>query len=51
MAAWLSWSEADVSRAESGVQASFDYRGAWNETEGEMLKVTLTNDLHGTVYG
>jgi hypothetical protein len=33
-----------------GVQASFDFQGAWNETEGEMLKVELTNDLDGTDY-
>jgi hypothetical protein len=33
-----------------GVQASFDFQGAWNETEGEMLKVELTNDEDGTVY-
>ena len=34
-----------------GVQASFDFQGAWNETEGEMLKVELVNDEDGTVYG
>jgi hypothetical protein len=33
-----------------GVQASFDFQGAWKETEGEMLKVELTNDEDGTVY-
>ena len=33
-----------------GVQASFDFQGAWNETEGEMLKVELMNDLEGTDY-
>jgi hypothetical protein len=33
-----------------GVQASFDFQGAWNETAGAMLTVALTNDLDGTVY-
>jgi hypothetical protein len=33
-----------------GVQASFDFQGAWNETEGAMLKVSLTNDNDGTAY-
>jgi hypothetical protein len=33
-----------------GVQASFDFQGAWNETEDAMLKVTLTNDNDGTAY-
>jgi len=33
-----------------GVQASFDFQAAWNETEGEMLKVELMNDLDGTDY-
>ena len=32
------------------MQASFDFRGARNETAGRMLTVTLTNDLDGTVY-
>ncbi|CAM3633839.1 hypothetical protein TH8_08730 [Thalassospira profundimaris] len=33
-----------------GVQASFDFQGARNETAGRMLDVTLTNDLDGTEY-
>jgi Phage tail tube protein len=33
-----------------GVQASFDFRGAKNDSAGRMLTVTLTNDLDGTVY-
>ncbi len=33
-----------------GVQASFDFQGAKNETEGQMLTVTLINDLDGTDY-
>ena len=33
-----------------GVQASFDFRGARNETQGRMLTVTLVNDLDGTDY-
>ncbi len=33
-----------------GVQASFDFQGARNETVGRMLDVTLTNDLDGTEY-
>ena len=33
-----------------GVQASFDFRGAKNDVAGQMLTVTLTNDLDGTVY-
>ncbi len=33
-----------------GVQASFDFQGAKNETAGRMLTVTLTNDLDGTDY-
>ncbi len=34
-----------------GVQASFDFQGARNDTAGRMLTVTLVNDLDGTVYG
>jgi len=34
----------------SGVQASFDFQGAMNETEGRMLTATLINDLDGTDY-
>jgi hypothetical protein len=33
-----------------GVQASFDFRGAKNDTARPMLTVTLTNDLEGTAY-
>ena len=33
-----------------GVQASFDFQGARNETAGRMLTVTLVNDLDGTDY-
>lgn len=33
-----------------GVQASFDFQGARNETAGRMLDVTLTNDLDGSDY-
>jgi hypothetical protein len=33
-----------------GVQASFDFQGALNDTAGRMLTVTLVNDLDGTVY-
>jgi hypothetical protein len=33
-----------------GVEASFDLQGAWNETEGQMLRVELVNDLDGTAY-
>ncbi len=33
-----------------GVQAGFDFQGAWNATAGRMLDVTLINDLDGTVY-
>ncbi|MGN7611882.1 phage tail tube protein, partial [Magnetococcales bacterium HHB-1] len=34
----------------SGIQSSFDFQGARNETAGVMLTVTLTNDQDGTVY-
>ena len=33
-----------------GVQASFDFRGARNDAAGQMLTVTLTNDLDGSEY-
>lgn len=33
-----------------GVQASFDFQGARNETAGRMLDVTLINDLDGSDY-
>jgi len=33
-----------------GVQASFDFQGAMNETEGRMLTATLINDLDVTEY-
>ena len=33
-----------------GVQASFDFQGARNETAGRMLTVTLVNDLDGSDY-
>ncbi len=33
-----------------GVQASFDFQGARNETAGRMLTVTLVNDLDGSGY-
>jgi len=33
-----------------GVQASFNFQGAHNETAGRMLDVTLTNDLDGSDY-
>jgi len=33
-----------------GVQASFDFQGARNETAGRMLDVVLTNDLDGSDY-
>ena len=33
-----------------GVQASFDFQGARNETEGRMLTATLINDLDGSDY-
>lgn len=33
-----------------GVQASFDFRGARNVVAGQMLTVTLLNDLDGTQY-
>ena len=33
-----------------GVQASFDFQGARNETEGRMLTVMLVNDLDGSDY-
>lgn len=33
-----------------GVQASFDFRGARNVAAGQMLTVTLLNDLDGTQY-
>lgn len=33
-----------------GVQASFDFQGARNETVGRMLDVTLINDLDGSDY-
>ena len=33
-----------------GVQASFDFQGAKNDTAGQMLTVTLVNDLDGTDY-
>lgn len=33
-----------------GVQASFDFRSARNDTAGRMLTATLTNHLDGTVY-
>lgn len=33
-----------------GVQASFDFQGAFNATEGKMLTVQLINDLDGSDY-
>ena len=33
-----------------GIQASFDFQGAKNEAAGQMLTVTLVNDLDGTEY-
>lgn len=33
-----------------GIEASFDFRGAKNETAGQMLTVKLLNDLAGTQY-
>jgi len=33
-----------------GVQASFDFQGAFNETMGRMLTVKLLNDLDGSQY-
>ena len=33
-----------------GVQASFDFQGAKNDAAGQMLTVTLVNDLDGTDY-
>lgn len=33
-----------------GVQASFDFRGAKNEVAGQMLTITLLNDLDGSQY-
>jgi len=33
-----------------GVQARFDFQGARNETAGQMLTVTLINDLDGSGY-
>lgn len=33
-----------------GVQASFDFRGARNVAAGQMVTVTLLNDLDGTQY-
>ncbi len=33
-----------------GVQASFDFQGAFNSAEGHMLTVALINDLDGTQY-
>lgn len=33
-----------------GVQASFDFQGAFNTTEGKMLTVQLINDLDGSDY-
>lgn len=33
-----------------GIQASFDFQGAKNESAGRMLTVTLVNDLDGTEY-
>jgi hypothetical protein len=35
----------------SGVQVSFDFRGAKNDIAGRMLTGMLTNDLDGLVYG
>ena len=32
------------------MQASFDFQGAKNETAGQMLTVTLVNDLDGSDY-
>ena len=33
-----------------GVQATFEFRGAKNESAGQMLTVTLLNDLDGSQY-
>ena len=33
-----------------GVQASFDFQGAYNAAEGKMLTVKLLNDLDGSEY-
>ena len=44
------WSASGYVEGPGGVQASFDFRGARNETAGQMLTITLTNDLDGTVY-
>jgi len=33
-----------------GVQARFDFQGARNEAQGQMLTVTLINDLDGSDY-
>lgn len=33
-----------------GVQASFDFQGAYNAIKGRMLTVTLLNDLDGSQY-
>jgi len=33
-----------------GVQASFDFQGAYNTAEGKMLTVKLLNDLDGSEY-
>lgn len=33
-----------------GIQASFDFQGAFNATEGKMLTVQLINDLDGSDY-
>lgn len=35
----------------SGVQARFDFQGAFNEAEGKMMTISLLNDLDGTQYG
>lgn len=33
-----------------GIQAGFDFQGAYNESEGKMLTVRLLNDLDGSQY-
>ena len=33
-----------------GIQASFDFQGAYNASEGKMLTVRLLNDLDGSQY-
>jgi hypothetical protein len=46
---WLSKPKQPIT-GPGGVQSSFEFRGAKSATAGQMLTVTLLNDLDGTQY-